>query len=92
MSKPTDIEVLSKIYEDFPLDSEQVRRLKNRLSDIVGKAQNLRPEGDADGTIDEQTWRRARALLRAFEDMHRAIWCIENNGDPSPPIYDDIPF
>lgn len=91
MSKPTDIEVLAKIYEDFPLDSEQVRRLKNRLSDIVGIAQNGPPYGAADGTIDESTWKRAQRLLLSFEELYRAICFIENDGEP--PIYDDdIPF
>lgn len=92
MSKPTDIEVLAKIYEDFPLDSEQVRQLRDRLRDIVGHAQNGPPYGEADGTIDEMTWRQAQQLLLAFEDLHRSICRIERGAQSLPPLYDDIPF
>lgn len=88
MSKPTDIEVLSKIYEDFPIESSTLVALHKRLRDIVGKAQNGPPHGDADGTIDAVTWKRARLLASAMNDFAWAVDCIESDGDPD----DFIPF
>lgn len=89
MSKPTDIEVLAKIYEDFPLDSRTLSSLHQRLlQDVVGKAQNGPPHGEADGTIDEVTWKRARLLAMAMRDLVFAIECIEQETDPD----DFIPF
>lgn len=84
MSKPTDIEVLAKIFEDFPLDLAQLMEAHKRLDNLVF----CRDARHEDGSIDPKMWQRARLLTNALNDLVWVVNCIETDGDPD----DFIPF
>lgn len=77
---------------------EAIQAIVNRLFDteiealhveaetVVGMAQNGPPDGEADGTLDEQRWYRARDVSNALTWLWRAIdaWESAERGAGTP--------
>lgn len=84
MSKSSDIEVMTGIFENFPLDLSSIKTAHENLDSLMHK-RYLKQD---DGTIDPAMWSRLRLLTTAVNDLAWVISCIETEGDPD----DYIPF
>ncbi len=96
--------ILQKISKTSIFSQEWAHQL-NLLDDVVGRAQNRKPLGEADGSINESMWNSLRdyvAAARASADNHNIMLATSKQllvmtahrptyVRPQPePVYDDI--
>ena len=85
----TDDESFSDLVASFPFTLDDIKLLRHRARNLLGKAQNGPPHGHADGTLDAKSWRQLRQLSDAIQALQVAAADIEADRDPGD---DDIPF
>lgn len=66
-------------FDDPELDCEGsplngLYRLQQRLSEVLGKAQNRPPQGASDGSIDETHFAKLREVERCAQSL---IWAVD---------------
>lgn len=75
MSKPTQKKKAIR-YADAIVDhinesiqSDSLRSLQRRLNTVVDAAQNGPPDGEGDGSIDDELWKMFKAIERSAESF-----------------------
>jgi hypothetical protein len=57
--------LLKRLSYMFP----ELESIRQALDEVVGKAQNGPPYGEADGSIDEHVWKRFSVINKTLENL-----------------------